>query len=71
MQEFPADKRGQYFNKVDFGGVLKAKLLGNYQKNGQRINLEFLWTEFSLGPLKFKKVCPGFVCALRALQSEV
>ena len=55
MQEFPADLPGQYLNKVDFG-VVKAKLLGNYKKSGQRVNLVFLWTEFSCGPFKFKKV---------------
>ena len=55
MQEFPADSPGQYLNKVDFG-LLKAKLLGNYKKSGQRVNLVFLWTEFSCGPFKFKKV---------------
>ena len=55
MQEFPADSPGQYLNKVDFG-LVKAKLLGNYKKSGQRVNLVFLWTEFSCGPFKFKKV---------------
>lgn len=55
MQEFPADLPGQYLNKVDFG-LVKAKLLGYYKKSGQRVNLFFLWTEFSCGPFKFKKV---------------
>jgi len=61
-QEFPADLPGQYLNKVDFfGGLVKARLLGNYMKQSrQRINLLFLWTEFSLGPFKFKKVRPLF-----------
>ena len=55
MQEFPADLPGQYLNNVDFG-LVKAKLLGNYNKSGLRVNLVFLWTEFSCGPFKFKKV---------------
>ncbi|KAK9828058.1 hypothetical protein WJX81_006351 [Elliptochloris bilobata] len=58
-QDFPADLPGQYFNKVDFGGVLRARLLGNYEKTGNRVDLVFLWTEFSLGPLKFKKEFPA------------
>ena len=37
---------------------MKAKLLGNYKRTGQRVNLVFLWTEFSCGPFKFKKVSP-------------
>jgi hypothetical protein len=62
-QEFPRDLPGQYLNKVDFfGGLVQARLLGNYVKQGrQRINLLFLWTEFSLGPFKFKKVKPLFL----------
>ena len=63
VQEYPANKRGQYFNEVNYGGVVKAKLLGNYQRNGQRINLESLWTEFLLGPLVQEGMSSICVCA--------
>ena len=55
-QEFPEDTRGQYVNKVDFG-LVKADLLANYEKPQEtRIDVDFEWIRFMLGPLSFKKV---------------
>lgn len=43
-------------NKVDFG-LVKADLLANYEKPQEnRINVDFEWIRFMLGPLSFKKV---------------
>ena len=56
LQVFPEDSKGQYVNKVDFG-LVKADLLANYDKpQRDRINVDFEWIRFMLGPLSFKKV---------------
>ena len=56
LQVFPEDSRGQYVNKVDFG-LVKADLLANYNSpQRDRINVDFEWIRFMLGPLSYKKV---------------
>lgn len=53
-QEFPADRQGIYYNKVQCG-ILKAKLTADYEyEKDNKINVSFTAIQFMLGPFKYQ-----------------
>ncbi|KAK9803094.1 hypothetical protein WJX73_000674 [Symbiochloris irregularis] len=58
-QEFPANEKGFYYNRVNFG-LLKAKLRAEYFKvRDDKINVNFTDFTFFLGPFKISKAFGG------------
>lgn len=57
-QDFPADQPGFYFNKLALG-PLRAELLADYKKvRADRLDVEFKYTDFFLGPFKRRQEFP-------------